>query len=74
MDRYELADVMDYATWSGIVELLSLANRAYEAVPFNTDARERERAADELRTIARLLEAAATEVRGDELDALRRAA
>ena len=74
MDRYELADVMDYATWSGILELVSIANRAYDCAHFNPNARDRERAADELRTIARLLEAAATEVREDELDALRRAA
>ena len=74
MDRYELADVMDYATWSGILELLSSGMHAYEDASFNRNTVERERAADELRTIARLLEAAATEVREDELARLRRAA
>lgn len=73
MDRYELRDVDAYGTWSGILELLSMANRAYEGRTFSTDVRERERAADELRTIARLLEAAATEVREDELLRLRAA-
>ena len=73
MDRYELRDVGDFATWSGILELLSAAMRAYERTPFNTDVRERERAADELRTLARLIEAAATEVREDELMRLRAA-
>lgn len=67
MDRYELRDVDDYGTWSGILELLSAAMRTYEGTPFNTDVRERERAADELRTLARLIEAAATEVREHEL-------
>lgn len=73
MDRYELADVQDYATWSGILELLSLGMRAYEAASFNKNTREREQVADELRTIGRLIEAAATEVREDELATLRRA-
>jgi hypothetical protein len=67
MDRYELRDVDEYGTWSGILELLSMAMRTYERTPFNTDVRERERAADELRTLARLIEAAATEVREHEL-------
>ena len=67
MDRYEREDVSNYATWSGILELLGIANRAYEAVRFNDNAREREQVADELRTIARLIEAAATEVREYEL-------
>ena len=73
MDRYELRDVDDYGTWSGILELLSAAMRTYERTPFNTDVRERERAADELRTLARLIEAAATEVREGELMRLRAA-
>jgi len=73
MDRYELADVMEYATWSGILELIYTAMAAYEAVRFNDNTRERERIADELRTIGRLLEASATEVREDELATLRRA-
>lgn len=67
MDRYELRHVDDYGTWSGILELLSAAMRTYERTPFNTDVRERERAADELRTLGRLIEAAATEVREHEL-------
>lgn len=74
MDRYELMDVDEYGTWSGILELLSIAMRVYERTPFNTDVRERERAADELRTLGRLIEAAATEVREDELARIYRAA
>ena len=73
MDRYELRDVHDFGTWSGILELLSAAMRVYERTPFNTNVRERERAADELRTLARLIEAAATEVREHELMRLRAA-
>ena len=73
MDRYELRDVDDYGTWSGILELLSAAMRTYERTPFNTNVRERERGADELRTLARLIEAAATEVREHELMRLRAA-
>ena len=64
-------DADGYGTWSGVLALLSAANRTYEA-RYVFDANPAD-AADRLRTIARLLEAAATEVREDELARIYRA-
>ena len=68
-DELRYAD--EYGTWSGILELLSSAMSTYE-YRYTEHARPEE-VADRMRTIARALHAAATEVREDELMRLRAA-
>ena len=59
----DLADLADYCTWSGILDLIGQAHRCLQ----DRDA-DPVHAADRMRTLGRMLDHAATDVRLQELD------